>query len=41
MANLDTDVLACCSGLSEAEVMDEISNHLVDILNPAKIKSFR
>jgi len=38
---IDPAALACCAGLSETEMKAEISNHLVDILNPSKTKPFR
>ncbi|XP_023336094.1 ER degradation-enhancing alpha-mannosidase-like protein 2 [Eurytemora carolleeae] len=38
---MDPAALACCSAFSETEMKNEISGHLVDILDPASIRSFR
>merc|ERR1719193_2126728 len=38
---IDPAALACCSELSEDELKNEISDHLIDILNPTKVNAFR
>jgi len=38
---IDPAALACCSELSEEELKNEISDHLIDILNPTKVNAFR
>jgi hypothetical protein len=32
---------ACCSGLSEKEVKDQIATHIIDIFNPQIVREFR
>ena len=41
MKNLATVKLFYSSGLSEDEVKQHIANHMIDILNPHKVKEFR
>lgn len=38
---IDPAALACCSGLSEKEVKDQIANHIIDIFNPQTVREFR
>jgi len=38
---VDPAALACCSELSSHQISKEISNHLVDILNPTNVRQFR
>jgi len=38
---IDPAALACCSSLSEKEIMEHLSNHMIDILNPGKINQFK
>jgi len=38
---IDPSALACCHDMSEIEMKHEIANHMIDLLNPEKIKKFR
>merc|ERR1712098_445584 len=38
---IDPAALACCSGLSEKEVQDQLAGHMVDILNPGSVKEWQ
>jgi len=38
---IDPAALQCCSGLSEKEIKSQIANHMIDIMNPGKIKEFK
>lgn len=38
---IDPAALACCSGLSEAEVKEELASSMVDILNPGSMRRWR
>merc|ERR1712130_954092 len=38
---IDPAALQCCSGLTEKEMKQQISNQMIDIMNPGKIKEFK
>jgi len=38
---IDPAALACCSGLSEKEVQDQLAENIVDILNPGSVKQWQ